>query len=105
MGQTNVMTQYLGRLAGLATANEIQECYAMQLLEDGTDLFNDIMGGKPDDRINKWIAYLTGRMHESSGFFFESLSYVDFGMYVIIDTIVAKKAVGKLEGVDLGPKP
>merc|ERR1712232_1148650 len=89
---------------GLEPAGEIAACQAMQLLEDGSDIFTEVMAGKPDDRINKWMAYLTSRMHESSGFFFENLSYADFGLYVIIETIAQKKGAGKLEGVDLGEK-
>jgi len=101
--QTNVITSYLGRQCGLAPAGEIADCQAMQLLADGSDLFTDIMGDKPAERINKWLAYLTSRLH-ASGFFFENVSYADFGLYIVIDAIVVKKAAGKFVEVELGEK-
>ena len=102
--QTNVITAYLGRQCGLAPAGEIADCQAMQLLEDSSDIFTEIGAEKPAERINKWLVYLTSRMHASSGFFFENLSYADFGLYIMIDSIVAKKGVGKLADIELGEK-
>ena len=103
LAQTNVIVAYLGRQCGLAPAGEIADCQAMQLLEDASDIFTEIGADKPAERINKWLAYFSSRLH-ASGFFFEKVSYADFGLYVVLDSILAKKAAGKLADVEFGEK-
>merc|ERR1719503_152604 len=84
--QTNALTVVLGRKCGLAPASEDDDAIAQKVVCDAGDLMVEIGGGKPAERINKWLVHINGCLKES-GYLGESLSYADFGMYPVLAVI------------------
>merc|ERR1740117_602192 len=97
--QTNALTCVLGRHCGLAPESEDDDAVAQKLVCDAGDLVEEVLANKPAERLNKWLTYVDGCLSPTSGFFLETLSYADFGMYAAISIIDLKQVHGKLPGV------
>ena len=96
IAQSTVIPFALGQELKLAPSGS--QAKALQISADAGDLLSEIFAGKPDERVNKWLNYIAEQLN-SSGFFFDQVSYADFMMWPTIELINLKKAAGKLEGV------
>mmetsp|Transcript_84531 Transcript_84531/g.272477 ORF Transcript_84531/g.272477 Transcript_84531/m.272477 type:complete len:193 (+) Transcript_84531:117-695(+) len=103
IAQTSTIIEVVGAQCGLAPGNEAEDAKAKQLVSDAADLFGEL-STKPDQRLMKWLTYLESNIKDNGYFCSSGLSYADFGVYMTIGVIALKKAVGKLDGVELPPK-
>eukprot|EP00658_Telonema_sp_P-2_P014695 TRINITY_DN155_c0_g1_i3.p1 TRINITY_DN155_c0_g1~~TRINITY_DN155_c0_g1_i3.p1 ORF type:complete len:220 (-),score=76.60 TRINITY_DN155_c0_g1_i3:315-974(-) len=104
IAQTNAICAAVGRAVGLAPESAADQAKADQLVADAGDITGEVFGGKPAERLNKWLEYLAGNVKEN-GYFLESgLSYADFAIVPLLKVIAGKQSKGNLEGVVV-PEP
>jgi len=94
ISQTPVVTHALGKRFGLIGSGDADEFVANQLLADGADFLGEVFGGKPADRVNKWIGYFEGKLGGKDFFLGSSPSAVDFSIFSVFHLIKEKVRVG-----------
>lgn len=105
VGQTNALTQLVGKDCGLAPVEAAHDAKAQQVVADAGDFLTELMSGKPAERLNKWLAHLASLVGEEGFLAGPTLSYADFGLYPVLSVFDAKAAAGKLpEGVEVPEK-
>merc|ERR1712166_1462129 len=88
----------------LAPADAAGDAKAQQLMADGVDINTEMGAAKPVERIAKWMEHFETLLGDNDYFVNNTLSYADFSLFPAFNLMEAKKALGKYEGYEMGPK-
>merc|ERR1712086_1148360 len=104
ISQTGAIGVAVGKACELAPADAAGDAKAQQLMADGVNIQTEMGAAKPVERIAKWMEHFETLLGDNDYFINNTLSYADFSLFQAFDLMEAKKALGKYEGYEMGPK-
>merc|ERR1719469_896867 len=89
--QTIAVSFALGKELGFYPDELSEQAKALQLCNDVSDMFGEVMGGKPDERIKKWLQHFEDSL---TGEYFcgDKPTYADFNIFMNFTGISQQKA-------------
>eukprot|EP00928_Gymnodinium_smaydae_P057610 TRINITY_DN40823_c0_g1_i1.p1 TRINITY_DN40823_c0_g1~~TRINITY_DN40823_c0_g1_i1.p1 ORF type:complete len:193 (-),score=50.06 TRINITY_DN40823_c0_g1_i1:132-710(-) len=89
--QTAAIAIVLGQELGYSPSDPAAFAKACQLVNDFSDLFSDVSGGKDDERIKKWLQHFEDNL-SSRYFCGDALSFADFNGFMMFTGVSQMKA-------------
>ena len=90
--QTVAIALVLGKKLGFSPSGPVEFAKACQICEDASDLMTEAFGGKPDERIQKWLLHFEDNLDGTTYFTGNSLSFADFHAFMTFTHVSQAKA-------------